>query len=90
MVIVEAMACGLPVVSFDCPWGPCSIINDHEYGILVEKDNPTALAQGILSLVNDAALRMTLSGAAKRNVQSYKMEYIAAQWNRLFENIQHK
>ena len=90
MVIVEAMACGLPVVSFDCPWGPRSIINDHEYGILVEKDNPTALAQGILSLVNDAALRMTLSGAAKRNVQSYKMEYIAAQWNRLFENIQHK
>ncbi|MBO7116426.1 MAG: glycosyltransferase family 4 protein [Prevotella sp.] len=90
MVIVEAMACGLPVVSFDCPWGPRSIINDHEYGILVEKDNPTALAQGILSLVNDAALRMTLSGAAKRNVQSYKMEYIAAQWNRLFEDIQHK
>lgn len=90
MVIVEAMACGLPVVSFDCPWGPRSIINDHEYGILVEKGNPTALAQGILSLVNDAALRMTLSGAAKRNVQSYKMEYIAAQWNRLFENIQHK
>ena len=90
MVIVEAMACGLPVVSFDCPWGPRSIINDHEYGILVEKDNPTALAQGILSLVNDAALRKTLSGAAKRNVQSYKMEYIAAQWNRLFEDIQHK
>ena len=90
MVIVEAMACGLPVVSFDCPWGPRSIINDHEYGILVEKDNPTALAQGILSLVNDAALRKTLSGAAKRNVQSYKMEYKAAQWNRLFEDIQHK
>lgn len=90
MVIVEAMACGLPVVSFDCPWGPRSIINDHENGILVEKDNPTALAQGILSLVNDAALRKTLSGAAKRNVQSYKMEYIAAQWNRLFEDFQHK
>lgn len=90
MVIMEAMACRLPVVSFDCPWGPRSIINDGENGVLVEKDNPTALAQGILSLVNDAALRTTLSDAAKRNAQSFKMEYMAAQWKQLFDTIQHK
>ena len=87
MVIVEAMACGLPVVSFDCPWGPSSIIKDGEDGIIVENGNPSALAQGILSLINDKNKRETMSEAARKNAQRFSIDQIAEKWKRLFEEL---
>jgi glycosyltransferase involved in cell wall biosynthesis len=87
MSIVEAMACGLPVVAFDCPWGPHSIINEGEDGILVENGNPSALAQGILSLVNDTVLCKKMSEVAVQNVQRFNIEHIATQWRQMFESL---
>ena len=87
MVIIEAMACGLPVVAFDCPWGPHSIINEGEDGILVENGNPSALAQGILSLVNDTVLCKKMSEVAVQNVQRFNIEHIATQWRQMFESL---
>lgn len=87
MVIVEAMACGLPVVSFDCPWGPRSIIQDGESGILVENGNPSALAQGLIHLMNDAEKRKAMSVAALQNSQRFNIEQIAQQWVELFNNL---
>lgn len=87
MVIVEAMACGLPVVSFDCPWGPRSIIKDGEDGFIVENGNPSALAQGIFSLINDKDKRETMSEAARKNAQRFSIDQIAKQWKRLFEEL---
>lgn len=87
MVIVEAMACGLPVVAFDCPWGPRSIIQDSESGILVENANPSALAQGLISVINDAVKRKVMSTAALQNAQRFNIERIAQQWVGLFNNL---
>ena len=87
MSVVEAMACGLPVVAFDCPWGPHSIINEGEDGILVENGNPSALAQGILSLVNDTVLCKKMSEVAVQNVQRFNIEHIATQWRQMFESL---
>ena len=82
--VVEAMACGLPVVSFDCPWGPRSIISDND-GILVENGNVDQLADKIVILINDDDLRILLSKNAIMNVQRYDIEYIAQRWKSLFE-----
>ena len=46
-VLVEAMECGLPVVSTDCPSGPAEILDHGRFGSLVEPDNPAVLAQAI-------------------------------------------
>ena len=86
MIIVEAMACGLPVVSFDCPWGPQSIIKDGEDGILVENGRVDKLADAMVSLIEDNDKRKLLAQNAVRNVQRFRMENIANQWRELFEN----
>lgn len=90
MVIVEAMACGLPVVAFDCPWGPQAIISDGEDGLLVENGNPSALAQNLIALIKDDGKRKVMSEAALRNVQRFQIEHIAKQWKFLFELINKK
>lgn len=87
MVIVEAMACGLPVVAFDCPWGPQAIISDGEDGLLVENGNPSALAQNLIALMKDDGKRKIMSEAALRNVQRFQIEHIAQQWKKLFVEI---
>lgn len=80
MVITEAMACGLPVVSFDCPWGPRSIIDDGKDGFLVENGNVEAMADSISQLMNDASLRLSISQFGQQNVQRFSIEQIALRW----------
>lgn len=87
VVIVEAMACGLPVVAFDCPWGPRAIIKDGEDGILAENGNPSALAKGLICLMENDTKRVAMSTAAQRNVQRFSIDEIAQQWKCLFDEI---
>lgn len=86
MVLVEAMACGLPVVSFDCPCGPKDIVKDGEDGFLVESGNVDALADKMCKLMNDKTLRVSMSQAGLKNVQRFGIEHVAEQWSRIFES----
>ncbi|MBW1967851.1 MAG: glycosyltransferase [Deltaproteobacteria bacterium] len=56
-VLVEAMACGCPVVATDCQTGPREILGDNEYGLLVPVDDPEALARGVEGLLADEPRR---------------------------------
>lgn len=87
MVLTEAMACGLPVVSFDCPWGPRSIITDGEDGLLAENGNVAALASKLSMLMGDATLRKTMAQTAVRNVQRFSMVKVAERWKSLFDEL---
>lgn len=87
MVIAEAMACGVPVVSFDCPWGPRSIITDKEDGILVENGNVEAMAQALISLLNSPETIVKLGTKASENIQRFSIEHIADKWKNLFESL---
>ena len=80
-VITEAMVAGLPVIAFDCPWGPGDIIRDGEDGLLVAPEDVDALAAAMRRLIVDGDLRQHLGQAAARNVQRFARGAIVAQWD---------
>lgn len=86
MVLTEAMACGLPVVSFDCPLGPRAIIKDGIDGILVENGNVNALADKLVRLMCDNYLRKMMSNAGCKNVLRYEITQIANRWKNVLEH----
>lgn len=87
MVLIEAMACGLPVVSFDCPCGPKDIVSDGEDGLLVENGNVEALADALSRLMGDEVLRQSMAEKAIVNVKRFEIETIANQWLHVFNNV---
>lgn len=87
MVLIEAMACGLPCVSFDCPSGPSDIITDQEDGFLVENGNIELFADKINTLIDDKDLRIKMGKKASQNVRRYLPETIMAQWDILFKEL---
>ncbi|MFC7530580.1 glycosyltransferase family 4 protein [Actinoplanes sp. GCM10030250] len=84
MTIVEAMRCGLPVVSTDCPVGPAEIIRDGEDGLLVPTGDVDAIAAGLLRLMNDDDLRARMGATAHVNSGRYDPVAIAGDYERLF------
>ncbi|MDR6981203.1 glycosyltransferase involved in cell wall biosynthesis [Streptomyces sp. 3330] len=87
MTIVEAMRCGLPVVSTDCAYGPGEIITPGEDGRLVPVGDRDALATALLDLVRDDELRRRMGHAARENSRRYAPAPVVAQAEQLFEEL---
>lgn len=87
LVLAEAMSCGLPCVSFDCPYGPREIITDGEDGLLAEDGNIKDLAQKMERLMADIELRKSMGTKAINNISRYQPETIMIQWTNLFQRI---
>lgn len=84
MVIGEAMACGLPVIAFDCPWGPREIIQNNEDGYLIPDGDIEMFANKICYLIENEGIRKEMGRKARTNIQRFKIEEIARQWDELF------
>lgn len=87
MAITEAMACGLPVVSFDCSCGPGEIITEGVDGFLIEPDNIVELADKICFLIENPDHRAKMGKMAKINSARYNLDNIARKWETLFQRI---
>jgi glycosyltransferase involved in cell wall biosynthesis len=87
MVLIEAMSCGLPLVSFDCACGPKDIITPGEDGILVKCFNTEEMGEAINSLIEDDEKRRVMGENAYRNSSRYKMENISKLWLNLFNSV---
>ncbi|PKV50980.1 glycosyltransferase involved in cell wall biosynthesis [Aquimarina sp. MAR_2010_214] len=85
MVLLEAMTCGLPIVSFDCPHGPGNIITDD--GVLVEMDNEKKLAEAVVSIINNTKDHKEKGNRSRENVKRYSLEKICNQWSELFVRL---
>ncbi len=87
MVLIEAMACGVPCVSFDCPEGPADIIENGKDGFLVENGNVEKLASHILKLIEEENLRVAMGVKARENVKRFLPVVIVKQWDELFTDL---
>ncbi|MCA1439302.1 glycosyltransferase family 4 protein [Ensifer sp. IC4062] len=83
IALLEAMAAGVPVVSFACEWGPTDMVRHGEDGILVSSGDVNALAEALANVLGDGALRMRLAANAKASAKRYSSEHILSQWDAL-------
>ena len=86
-VIVEAMACGCPIITTNCPYGPLEILGDGEYGVLVPVGEEERLTTEIVRLLCNEELRQTLVKKGKQRASKFDAEMIADQYARVFHDL---
>lgn len=87
LVIPEAMSCGLPVVSFDCPYGPADIITDGVDGFLIKNRDIHAFADKVCQLIEDEDLRRRMGRNGIVSSQRYRADAIMPKWVDLFQKV---
>ena len=87
LVIPEAMSCGLPVVAFDCPYGPADIISDGKDGFVIRNRDVDSFANHVCQLIESKQLRIQIGKAAVQSVQRYSAERIMPMWKGLFDSF---
>lgn len=87
MVMIEAMACGLPAVCFDFKCGPRDIIIEGENGLIVPDGDIDGLAEAMIRLMGDDDLRKRMGENAKKVVEKYSEDRVMGLWVNLYEEI---
>ena len=87
LILPEAMSCGLPVVSFDCPYGPADIITNGVDGFLVKNRDVNEFADRVCQLIENRELRVRMGQAAVKSAQRYRADLIMPKWKELFERL---
>lgn len=88
LVMPEAMSCGIPVVAFNCPYGPAEVITDGKDGFLVDCFDTDAFADRLGTLMDDEKLRIRMGQAGVASAQRYSRQQILPRWMSLFEKLQ--
>ena len=87
IVLIEAMSCGLPVISFDCKYGPKSIIRDGETGVLVPYGDITKMAASICSMIEHNEERLRMAVNARQESKKYHSENIMSLWHAFYKSL---
>ena len=87
MVLLEAKACGLPIVSFNCETGPSDIINNDEDGYLIEGFNIEMMTEKLVTLCSDIDKRKEFGTNGRESIKKFLPEVIALKWEALFNEI---
>lgn len=87
MVIIEAMSCGVPVVSFACPYGPRYIITNGKDGFLIKEGDTAQLAERICYMIEHPEERIQMGKNAIETAKKYTIEKIGKQWTNLFSKL---
>ena len=88
LALAEAMACGVPAVSFDCAPGIREMICDGTDGLVVPPRDVPALAASMRRLIEDESLRRRLGAAARRSVARFARPEIRQRWHDVFDLVE--
>lgn len=87
LVLVEAMSCGVPCVSFRCKYGPEEIIHDGVDGLLAEDGNVQNLADKMLWMTVHTPERLAMGQESRKSAYKYQKDTVMRHWAKLFETI---
>lgn len=87
LVMPEAMSCGIPVVAFDCPYGPSDIITDGEDGFIIPNHATQLFAEKVCLLMDNPDLRKKMGKAGVASSRKYDAKLIMPLWKELFEQL---
>ena len=90
LVLAEAMAYGLPCVSFDCPSGPSEIISNDRNGYIVPVGEVNLFAEKIISLIENEELRKQMGNMARADIKRFLHNNVMPHWIHLFEKMKGK
>jgi len=77
IVLLEAMACGTPVIATNCHWGPAELLKDGEAGMLVPPGDPELLADAVLKMLEDPEKAREYADKASMAIQDYDIKNVA-------------
>ncbi|MCL4201003.1 MAG: glycosyltransferase family 4 protein [Pirellulaceae bacterium] len=87
--LLEAMACGLPAISFACDSGPAEIVRHGVDGLLVPPDDVAALAEAVDALMRNPELRRQMGTAAREVVRQFGYDAFFARWDEALDQATH-
>lgn len=87
LVLIEAMSCGLPVISFDCKYGPQSIIRNGRTGVLVSPNDTKEMATVICLMIENIETRQQMTVSARLESKNYTSEKIMPIWYEFYESL---
>lgn len=87
LVLLEAMAAGLPCVAMDCESGPREILQDGAFGLLTSDGDEGAFYEALARVFCDPQLRVELSTKAQLRAKHYSKEHIVPRWEGLFHQL---
>ena len=87
LVLPEAMSCGLPVVAFNCPYGPANIISDGKDGFLIKNGDVNDYVEKVCLLMENEDMRMRIGQAGVLSSQRFRASIIMPQWIKLFSKL---
>ena len=80
MVLLESLASGTPVVSFNCDSGPSELIQDRQNGLLVENQNQQEMTEALNEMVENQKLYLLCKANSKESVASFSLDEIGKKW----------
>ena len=90
MALIEAMACGLPCIAFDCPTGPREIIENGKNGFLIPMFDQNEYAIKVKEILENKDLRLQKGNQALQSVERFKLDVVMQQWDDLYTSFKYK